>query len=160
MIGTRSTPSAQSEITRLTELRLTALEDRIEAELALGGHTALCSELAQLARDHPLRELSEIATRYARPALAAAAECAQATVLFAEGDPAMAAASLRRGIALWREAGAPCETARARLLPGEALERHGDRRHALVEFEAALTAFESLGAALDLQRAARLHASA
>jgi hypothetical protein len=64
-------------------------------------------------------ELSEIATRYARPALAAAAECAQATVLSAEGDPAMAAASLRRGIALWREAGAPYETARARLLPGK-----------------------------------------
>jgi DNA-binding SARP family transcriptional activator len=49
-------PFAQSEITRLTDLRLTALEDRIEAELALGGHTALCSELAQLAREHPLRE--------------------------------------------------------------------------------------------------------
>ena len=105
-------------------------------------------------------ELSEIATRYARPALAAAAECARATVRFAEGDPAMAAASLRRGIALWREAGAPYETARARLLLGEALERHGDRRHALVEFEAARAAFEALGAALDLQRAARLHASA
>jgi DNA-binding SARP family transcriptional activator len=49
-------PFAQSEITRLTELRLTALEDRIEAELALGGHGALCGELAQLAREHPLRE--------------------------------------------------------------------------------------------------------
>lgn len=84
----------------------------------------------------------------------------QATVLFAEGDPVMAAASLRRGIALWREAGAPYETARARLLLGEALERHGDRRHALVEFDAARAAFESLGAELDLQRAARLLASA
>jgi hypothetical protein len=40
-------------------------------------------------------ELSAIAARYARPALAAAAECAQATVLLAEGDPEMAAASLR-----------------------------------------------------------------
>jgi DNA-binding SARP family transcriptional activator len=100
-------------------------------------------------------ELSEIATRYARPALAAAAECAQATVLLAEGDPAMAAAALRRGIASWREAGAPYETARARLLLGEALERQGDRKHALVELDAARAAFESLGAELDLQRAAR-----
>ena len=49
-------PFAQSEITRLTELRLAALEDRIEAELALGGHAALCGELAQLVREHPLRE--------------------------------------------------------------------------------------------------------
>ena len=37
-------PFAQAEITRLTELRLTALEDRIDAELALGRHAALCGE--------------------------------------------------------------------------------------------------------------------
>jgi tetratricopeptide (TPR) repeat protein len=49
-------PFAQSEITRLTELRLTALEDRIGAELALGRHAALCGELAQLVAEHPLRE--------------------------------------------------------------------------------------------------------
>jgi DNA-binding SARP family transcriptional activator/pimeloyl-ACP methyl ester carboxylesterase len=49
-------PFAQPEITRLTELRLTALEDRIEAELALGEHGAVSSELAQLVREHPLRE--------------------------------------------------------------------------------------------------------
>ena len=49
-------PFAQSVITRLTELRLTALEDRVEAELALGRHAALCGELAQLAHEHPLRE--------------------------------------------------------------------------------------------------------
>jgi ATP/maltotriose-dependent transcriptional regulator MalT len=101
-------------------------------------------------------ELAEIASRYARPALAAAAECAQARVLLAEGDPAMAAASARRGIALWREAGAPYETARAHLLLGEALEQHGDHKRAVVEFDAARTAFESLGAELDLQRATRL----
>jgi tetratricopeptide (TPR) repeat protein len=100
-------------------------------------------------------ELSEIATRYTRPALAAAAECAQARVLLAEGDFALAAASLQRAIALWREAGAPYETARARLLLGEALEQHGDRKRALVEFGAARAAFESLGAGLDHQHAAR-----
>jgi hypothetical protein len=104
-------------------------------------------------------ELAWIATRYARPALAAAAECAQATVLLAEGDSATAAASLRRGTALWREAGAPYETARARLLLGEALGRHGDRKHALVELDAARAAFESLGAQLDLQRARLLAAT-
>jgi hypothetical protein len=59
----------------------------------------------------------------------------------------------------WRAAGAPYEAARARLLLGEALERHGDRRHALVELDAARAAFESLGATLDLQRAARLLAA-
>lgn len=104
-------------------------------------------------------ELAEIATRYARPALTAAAECARARVLLAEGDPATAATTLQRGIALWRQAGAPYETARARLLLGEALERQGDRRHALVELDGARAAFESLGAALDLQRATRLLAA-
>ena len=119
-----------------------------------------CAAMEPMDLTHVGLALAEIAARYARPALAAAAECAQATVLSAEGDPATAAASLRRGIALWREAGAPYDTARARLLLGEALERHGDRRQALVEFDAARAAFETLGAELDLQRAAGLLASA
>jgi DNA-binding SARP family transcriptional activator len=49
-------PFAQSEITRLTELRLAATEDRIDADLALGCHAPLCAEVAQLVRDNPLRE--------------------------------------------------------------------------------------------------------
>jgi DNA-binding SARP family transcriptional activator len=101
-------------------------------------------------------ELTEIATRYAHPALAAAAECAHARVLLTQGDAAAAAASVQHGIALWRQAGAPYETARARLLLGQALEQHGDHKHALVEFGAARAAFQSLGAELDLQRATRL----
>jgi DNA-binding SARP family transcriptional activator len=104
-------------------------------------------------------ELAEIAARYARPALAAAAECARARLLLAGGDPAAAAAALQRGIALWRQAGAPHETARARLLLAEALERQGDRRHAHAELDAARAAFESLGARLDLRRAERLLAA-
>ena len=47
---------AQSEIARLEELRLVALEHRIEAELALGEHAALIPELETLIREHPARE--------------------------------------------------------------------------------------------------------
>jgi DNA-binding SARP family transcriptional activator len=101
-------------------------------------------------------ELAEIATTYARPALAAAAECAHAAVLLYEGGSAAAANSLRRGIALWGQAGAPYEAAQARLLLVLALERQNDRRHALVELDAARASFESLGARLDLEKAARL----
>jgi DNA-binding SARP family transcriptional activator len=43
-------------ITRLEEARLTATEDRIEAELMLGGHGELTGELEALVREHPLRE--------------------------------------------------------------------------------------------------------
>jgi YVTN family beta-propeller protein len=47
---------AQVEIGRLEELRLSALEDRVEADLALGGHHELVSELEALAAENPLRE--------------------------------------------------------------------------------------------------------
>ncbi len=47
---------AQAEITRLSELRAAALEDRVEADLALGRHTALCGELSRRVVEYPLRE--------------------------------------------------------------------------------------------------------
>ncbi|MGH3962017.1 MAG: BTAD domain-containing putative transcriptional regulator [Pseudonocardiaceae bacterium] len=47
---------AQPAITRLEEQRLTALEEHIEARLALGEHGALVGELDALVARHPLRE--------------------------------------------------------------------------------------------------------
>lgn len=47
---------ARSEIARLEELRLGALESRIEADLALGRHDALIGELQALSVEHPERE--------------------------------------------------------------------------------------------------------
>jgi DNA-binding SARP family transcriptional activator len=47
---------AQPEIARLEELRLVALEDRIDADLAVGRHAALVGELEGLVQEHPLRE--------------------------------------------------------------------------------------------------------
>ena len=47
---------AQNEVARLEELRLVALENRGEADLALGHHAALVSELEALVREHPTRE--------------------------------------------------------------------------------------------------------
>jgi DNA-binding SARP family transcriptional activator len=47
---------AQAEITRLEQLRLTALEQRIEADLELGRHADVVGELEVLVAEHPLRE--------------------------------------------------------------------------------------------------------
>jgi YVTN family beta-propeller protein len=47
---------AQSEAARLDELRLVALETRIDAELVLGEQARLVGELEGLVAEHPLRE--------------------------------------------------------------------------------------------------------
>jgi DNA-binding SARP family transcriptional activator len=47
---------AQAEITRLEEMRLTVVEQRLDADLALGRHAELVSELETLVAKHPLRE--------------------------------------------------------------------------------------------------------
>ncbi|WP_416566326.1 ATP-binding protein [Nocardia testacea] len=47
---------AAVETARLAELRLSAVEDRAEALLELGKHTALVGELTPLVAEHPLRE--------------------------------------------------------------------------------------------------------
>ena len=49
--GSRRTAAA-----RLEELRLAAVEERIEADLRLGRHVELVAELEGLVREHPLRE--------------------------------------------------------------------------------------------------------
>jgi tetratricopeptide (TPR) repeat protein len=52
----RYEPFAQAEIVRLEELHLTCLEERIEADLALGLANVLVAELRQLVSEHPVRE--------------------------------------------------------------------------------------------------------
>ncbi len=47
---------AQSEITRLEELRLSAIEDRMEADLRSGRHREISGELDAFAQANPLRE--------------------------------------------------------------------------------------------------------
>jgi YVTN family beta-propeller protein len=47
---------ARDAVARLDELRLAAVEERVEADLQLGRHRELVGELEGLVREHPLRE--------------------------------------------------------------------------------------------------------
>jgi len=49
-------PFAQQEIRRLEELRVEAVEERVDADLALGRHDRLVPELEVLVAEHPFRE--------------------------------------------------------------------------------------------------------
>jgi DNA-binding SARP family transcriptional activator len=50
------TPSVAAAAVQLEELRIAAVEDRIEAELTVGRHTELVCELSALVSRHPLQE--------------------------------------------------------------------------------------------------------
>lgn len=52
----RDEPFARAEARRLEELRLTAVENRLDAELTLGHQSALVGELELLTHSHPMRE--------------------------------------------------------------------------------------------------------
>src|SRR5262249_43494016 len=52
----RYAPFAEHEIQRLEELRIEALEERVEAELARGRDAEIVNEAEALVREHPLRE--------------------------------------------------------------------------------------------------------
>lgn len=54
--GLEATERLEVEARRLEELRLGAVEDRIDAELEVGAPTELAAELAALTREHPMRE--------------------------------------------------------------------------------------------------------
>ncbi|MEV5897478.1 BTAD domain-containing putative transcriptional regulator [Nonomuraea fuscirosea] len=49
-------PHAEAAATELEELRLTAVEDRVQADLDLGRHRELVAELSRLIAAHPLQE--------------------------------------------------------------------------------------------------------
>jgi DNA-binding SARP family transcriptional activator len=54
--GFRSAAFAEADVRRIDDLRLTALEERIDADLALARHREVAAELHELVIVHPLRE--------------------------------------------------------------------------------------------------------
>ncbi len=80
----------------------------------------------------------------------------QGAVLLAQGDPAGALIPLRRAVSMWRQMDAPYESARARVLVGQACRELGDADSAEIEFEAVGQVFQKLGAAPDAERLRQL----
>jgi DNA-binding SARP family transcriptional activator len=98
-------PLAAVAVRRLEELRLTALEKRIDADLACSRHGQVVAELASLVEEHPLRErfraqLMLALYRSGRQADALASYQAGRSILAEELgiDPGPALQSLEQGI--------------------------------------------------------------
>ena len=120
---------AQTAIARLEEIRLAAVELRIDADLALGRHDELVGELEALVAEHPLRERLR---RYLMTALYRSGRQAEALDAYQDArralvdelgiEPSPALQELERAI-LRQDAGAGCRRRRRPRLSGEAAER-------------------------------------
>ena len=120
---------------------------------------AVASGDAQVARA-AATELTSIADAYASPALAARAAFASGLADLTEGQPAMAAANLRRAWKLSRDSDLPYEAACARVSLGTAYRACGNEEDAGLELQAASASFERLGAKAAARRSAELLKSA
>ena len=134
--------------TRLARARL--LPGMVEVAVASGD---------LVAADAATCELEQIAEDFGTHALYAAAAAARGEVLLRQGRQGEAVAALERARRLWQQTEAPYETARARTLLAEAHHATGDADAATLELQAAIAAFERLGARPDAARARRALAS-
>jgi ATP/maltotriose-dependent transcriptional regulator MalT len=98
------------------------------------------------------RELGEVAETIDTETLRAMAADSRGAVELAEGDARAALASLRRAFEAWQQVQAPYAVACVRTRMGLACRSLGDEETARLEFGAARTTFQQLGAAPDLAR--------
>jgi tetratricopeptide (TPR) repeat protein len=126
--------------------RAPLLEAAVEIEIAVGDLAR-----ARSAAD----ELEQVAAKFESKALAAGAALAQGRVRSAAGDTTGAQRHFEMAARLWHEVGAPYETALARMGLGDALRAEGNQQRADLEFRAARTTFERVGAIHQADRAAR-----
>lgn len=98
------------------------------------------------------RELEDIARSFDTGVPDAIAAQARGAVELAAGDARVALGSLRRAFEVWQRIQAPYAAARVRVLIGQACRALGDEDGADLEFDAARSTFERLGATPDLAR--------
>lgn len=148
---------------RLSAARSSLDTAREEAETPLGRarflpayvEIALAEEAADAA-DAAAADLVSIASTFGTPWLGAAAAHAVGLVRLHRGHHSEARSELRRALRLWQEVDAPYDAARSRFALGKAIQAAGDTEGAALEIEAAVSAFEELGALHDLREASQL----
>ena len=113
-----STSFAHGDRARLEDLRIAAIEQRIDADLALGHHEVLASELEALIADHPLRERFRAQLMLALYRSGRQAEALRALPGRARGPGRGARASIRpRSCSAWRRRSSPRPTISTRPRP-------------------------------------------
>jgi DNA-binding CsgD family transcriptional regulator len=127
--------------------------------LAAAAEVALASGDVEAAR-RSAEELAALAAALGAPMLAAAAAHVTGAVALVAGEARSALPALRRASAGWRELDVPYEAARVRVRIGLACRALGDEEGAALEFDAARTAFTSLGARPEIERLDRVERSA
>jgi DNA-binding CsgD family transcriptional regulator len=98
------------------------------------------------------RELEVLADMCDTDVLRAVTKQSHGTIALAQDDARTAIGVLRDAFELWARVEAPYETARVRVLIGQACRMLGDDETAALEFEAARTTFDQLGAQPDRAR--------
>lgn len=98
-------------------------------------------------------ELERIAETCGVAAMRASAAWARGSVQLGERQAEAAQQSFRRSATLWAELDAPYENARARMGLADAYRAAGNEGRAVLEYRAALAAFDRLGATPDARRA-------
>ena len=99
-----------------------------------------------------VEELESIAKDFERPFFQAGAMTARGELLLGQDNAAEASPVLGQSWRLWQSTDLPYESAKARLRYAEAIAAEGDQTAARRDFVAARSAFERLGATLDVKR--------
>ena len=143
------TDSAAAAIRRL----VSATTDRLQRARLLSAHVEIMLAVRDIeeARRACL-ELQALADTFGTDALHATAAQAHGAVELTDGDARSALAPLRRAFDVWDRLEAPYDSARTRVLIGLACRALDDEETAALEWSAARSVFERLGAEAELAR--------
>ena len=159
----RGGPCAELALLRLAQGRTDAARSIVETSLRGTAHPLARAGLLPTvvhvgvaahdfdAAGEAMRELDELAARFATPELLAVAASTRGRLQLASEDPA-AVGTLQDAVDRWQALDVPYEVATARTLLGQALRDAGDDDAATASFAAGAALFDQIGARLDARQ--------